>query len=466
MKWSALAERVHQSLKRTSLLKENDKLLVAVSGGMDSVVLLNVLLELKDHWKWELVVGHVDHGLRPGEDEKESLLCKTLAKSAGLTYLESKIDLNDQAIKEMYAESSTQNPSLESLARNERYAILDKWTNDKKCDIICIGHHLNDQAETVLYRMLTGSGFKGLRGIQSAREKIRRPLMDISKEEIAVYARKEELNYFNDPSNLNESFVRNKIRHKAIPALKRAGFEDIEGMLASSAHSIEEANSALEYYVEIAVKELIVEKKNKLELRYTKFPDYPVYIQKQIIRRLFSENLKIKKHISEKQLDQFLTFITEAETGSSTELLNCNIVKDRQTLDFSKQAGEIDLGEIKIEENTITPLFSLTPLHKNMAYFSHDLYGKDLFLKTWEPGDSMRLFGSGQGKKVSDILKDEKVSALTKAHHPVLLTGGEIIWIPGVKRSNLYTVKPDDKKMIKITYTNMELDNDKKNTDT
>ena len=105
----------------------------------------------------------------------------------------------------------------------------------------------------------------------------------------------------------------------------------------------------------------------------------------------------------------------------------------------------------------------MVPPNKNMAYFSVEILNWEMVLRTWLPGDSMKLFGSGQSKKVSDILKDEKLSALQKKDHSVIITGGEIIWIPGVKRSNLYTLGPDDKRIIKITYTNMELDNDQKN---
>jgi len=112
-----------------------------------------------------------------------------------------------------------------------------------------------------------------------------------------------------------------------------------------------------------------------------------------------------------------------------------------------------------IQEFDITPLHSRVPLNKNTAYFSQRLNGKDMVLKIWQSGDKMQLFGSGKKKKVSDILKDEKVSALEKTSYPVLWVDGDIIWIPGAKRSDLYRVAPEDKKMIKITYVNMEPNN-------
>ncbi|MCK5816785.1 MAG: tRNA lysidine(34) synthetase TilS, partial [Candidatus Marinimicrobia bacterium] len=141
MKWSPLAEKVHQSLIRKTLLKHNNKILLAVSGGVDSVVMLSVFVELQKRWNWELIVGHIDHGLRPGDDANESQLCRELAKKNNLQYVEEKVDLNKNEVIDGYAIDSTQNPSIESLARDARYRVFLKWMNDLRCNAICTAHH-------------------------------------------------------------------------------------------------------------------------------------------------------------------------------------------------------------------------------------------------------------------------------------------------------------------------------------
>ena len=330
MKWSALAERLHQSLKEKALLKEKDKILVAVSGGLDSVVLLHLLLELKEYWKWQLVLGHIDHGFRPDEDDKETELCLALAEKYGL---ESRIEALSGVMYDKGSQIFTsQNPSQESLARHKRYEIYKQWAYELKCDAVCTGHHQSDQAETVLYRMLTGSGFKGLNGIPSSRNIFKRPLLDIPKEDIRAYAREKEIIYFEDSSNQNTKFIRNKIRLDIIPYLKKKGFTNVESMLASSTSSIEEASTALEHYCQIAYDELMSEDRKRFELNISGFLALPVYIKKMVLRKACEERLNLIEHISEKQLDQLIAFIANAITGSQLVFMGKRFIKDRDIL--------------------------------------------------------------------------------------------------------------------------------------
>jgi tRNA(Ile)-lysidine synthase len=474
MKWSALAEKVHQSLTRNALLNKEDKILIALSGGMDSVVLLHVLLELRPYWRWELVIGHVDHGLRPGEDEKESKLCSKLAQETGLPYLETRLSINSDQSSYLHG---TQKPSPESLAREKRYEAFAAWADDLECQAVCTAHHKSDQAETVLYRMLTGSGMKGLRGIPASRERYKRPLLDISKDEIRAYAEEKKLTYYNDSSNRNNVFVRNKIRNKLIPFLKENGFDNAEDHLASTAKSIEEAYQAIEILGNKAAVKSYRIRKGRPELDIKIFEDFPVFIKKYVLRKICKEQLKLIGHISDKQMDQLIFFISTAETGAIMSFWGKQILKDRKYIIWQNDDFLVSTKKALFEPSTVSwekGCFEVTikkkEINENMtfndhlvAYFSYAIKGAEMHLRKWAPGDNMTLFSSGKTKKVSDILKDEKVSALAKIDHPVMLKDNEIIWVPGVKRSNLYKVKPEDKKYIQITYINTENNNDQKN---
>lgn len=464
MKWSPLAEKVHQMLVSKALLQQNDKLLITLSGGRDSVALLAIMMELKESWNWDLVVGHIDHNLRSVEDEKEATFCRKMADEYGLSYVEETLDLFSSSVKKKYKNKSSQNPSLESLAREARYEIFYHWSQKFHCNAICSGHHMDDQAETVLYRMLTGSGLKGLLGISTSRDLFVRPLLEISRAEISEYLKKEKISYFDDSSNKEQRFVRNKIRHSVLPALRAMGFENPEKALSATAASLEEASIALEQIASEAYEEILSTSPKGVKLSRKELLRFPVYIQKKILRKIFSEQFLLSQHLSEKQLNQLSAFISNAELGASTDLLGVGLLKDREYIIFLIEKGE------KVQQSFICKPSKINILDKELyieikivkqdlvindqftAYFSIDLLGKSLEFRTWENGDQMTIFGLGQNKKVSDVLKDEKVSALEKQTYPVLISDKNILWIPGVKRSNEYVVDESSFEMLVFTY--------------
>jgi tRNA(Ile)-lysidine synthase len=465
MKWSSLAEKAHQFLIRKTLLKHNDKILLAVSGGVDSVVMLSVFIELQKRWNWELIVGHIDHGLRPGDDANESQLCRELAKKNNLQYVEEKVDLNKNEVIDGYATDSTQNPSIESLARDVRYRIFSKWMNDFQCNAICTAHHANDQAETVLYRMLTGAGIKGLSGIPESRDFIKRPFLPFLRKEIENYARERELKYYEDHSNADEKFVRNKIRHSIIPALKKLGFPLCEKALADSGSAMTEAAQVIDHYAKIEIEQILSVSSDEVKLSIKEYQGLPLLIQKQILKNMFKNKLFVSRHITEKQLIQLNTFILSSDMGNSIELLGHKLIKDREhiicKLDEFMRVNLMFLCKediIKIPESENKLEIKIVDMPKSLisnnsvALFSTEILDRKLQLRTWKSGDTMSIYGSGYTKKLSDILKDEKVNIADKGQQLVLTFGEDILWIPKVKRSDRYIVNINEDKLVMITY--------------
>jgi tRNA(Ile)-lysidine synthase len=167
--------KVRHTITKYHMIEDGDRVVVAVSGGPDSVCLLDILQALQDELKIELIVAHFDHGLRPGEDEAESAFVKSLAMALNLQFEVKKADPG----------MDPRGASLEEKARNARYQFLEAVKKAFSAQKIAIGHHLNDQAETVLLRLLRGSGPSGLAGIPPCREnKIIRPLIEITRGEI------------------------------------------------------------------------------------------------------------------------------------------------------------------------------------------------------------------------------------------------------------------------------------------
>src|SRR6056297_1826889 len=236
MTWSRFAEKIHQHLNKTNLLSRNDRLCVACSAGSDSVALAYVVYELQSAWNWSVVLGHIQHGFRPEADKRESDYCRKLAEKLGFDYLEERLSLGSdlksahgfEFYRKKYKLRKGQNLSEESLAREIRYAVFDKWMQNENCQALLTGHHAQDQAETVLYRFLTGSGPAGLSGIPEKRGYVRRPFLTIEKSDIETYCRDNEIKFFVDQSNFNEKYVRNRLRYSLMPYIRDLGFHDLE----------------------------------------------------------------------------------------------------------------------------------------------------------------------------------------------------------------------------------------------
>ena len=470
MKWSPLAEKVHQSLIRNALVNQHDNILLAVSGGLDSVVLLHLFIELQIRWNWKLIIGHINHGLRPEYDKQEAQFCEALAKKHKLTYVGKTLNLLHPDEKKKYSPKGIQNPSIESLARAARYRIFEEWANTLHCNVVVTAHQANDQAETIIYRMLTGAGIDGLSGIPEKRGIFRRPLREILRSELETYAQKQNLSFCEDLSNKDERFARNKIRHTVIPAIKNMGFENIEQALAHSAQSLQDAGDALQVYEKLLIEKNIRITKSSVKLYCETFKNVPIYMQRRLLQYIYRDTLNVIQHISRQQLDQLCDFIARSDVGHTMEIAGHILHKDRECIIwYKKDAVDVyykilckkgiylkDKNNNSIQISVIkSPDF--TPYsNPSIAYFSPDILGKTLIYRSWVQGDKMTLFGLGDTKKISDILKDEKLKPYDKKYYPVLMLDNEIIWIPGVKRSNVYRVENKHTDIVMITYKKTE----------
>lgn len=205
-------KKVKNTISRYGMIRFGDRVVVAVSGGVDSVCLLDVLDKLRDELGVELFVAHFDHGLRPDDDEAETRFVKSLAASLDLPF----------ETKKAFPSMLTGAGPLEERARNARYRFLEEVKEKFSAQKIAVGHNLNDQAETVFMRLLRGSGTSGLAGIPPVRDgHIIRPLIEISREEILTYIEQRGIKYLTDPSNFKTRFLRNRIRLELLPNLKQ-----------------------------------------------------------------------------------------------------------------------------------------------------------------------------------------------------------------------------------------------------
>ena len=220
IKKDKLFHQFEESLKSFPSLSKNNKIIVSVSGGVDSIVLLTLLVEVND---FQLIVAHINHNLRDDSESDEKFV-KDLSKKLNLPFY----------CRSLKPDSRDKKYSLEEWARLERYAFLEDTFNKEKGDWIMTAHHANDQSETILMNLTRKSGIAGLRGIARQKNKILRPMIDISKRDIRDFSDRIELSFKEDKSNLNKAIPRNFLRHEILKPWENRFPEVIASILKSS----------------------------------------------------------------------------------------------------------------------------------------------------------------------------------------------------------------------------------------
>lgn len=447
--WSGFARTVHQYITEKNLLRREDRILVALSGGRDSVALLYALHELAPAWRWELIAGHVNHNLRPSEDTMESGLCRHIAQELDIEYLEKKLDISREG-------------NLEQTAREMRYETLETWADEKGCKAIVTGHHLDDQAETILYRLLKGSGFHGLKGIHPARNRIRRPLLNMTREDIDTYCLTHGLVFAEDHTNRDESLNRNRIRYTILPFLRKNGFPEVQQNLAKLADSAEKTHKVLESYVCEDLESLFAHHPAGYRLKVKTWKKLSPERQIFLLQEFLNRGKVIDRHIARETLCQLRNFLQEAEKGRNFEMngsLKWVVEPESILITRGVDRGETQIWEpetniewtswlkVEWEQVPVPDQWDLNPFEE---YFADDLIHIKVYIQEWCPGDRIEPMGRSK-HLVSDLLKDAGVPALIRPHYPVIAGNEGILWIPGVRRSKLFSVPQGAETCIKLT---------------
>ncbi len=450
------------------LIPPHSRILVAVSGGPDSVALGHILWryinEAKDR-ELSLVMTHVHHGVRKESDEEEKMVVK-LARDWGISCLVHRFDAHS------YAKSTGQ--SFETAAREWRYA---RWKEDmekEECTFLATAHHLGDQAETILYRLLRGSGTAGLAGIYPSKERVIRPLLSVGKEEILEYCQKEQLPFAIDSSNADPIYTRNKIRLQLIPELERDYNPRVKEALGRMAELLRWDEEYLNEDAERAWGRYTLEgSPGELGLRHEVF-QVPKAIQSRLIRKAVSQISGDPRGIGYTYVGQIMD--SEGQVGWSQDLPGMKVHIDYEGIWFKRQGKigknhcsplpqSVIFGEWIQWEDTKgqkwkVGLFENEP-RENLD-LCKSLYGKVKFEKVYfdrreleqnkgllrwrerQPKDCIRVSGLGH-KTLKKIFQEAKIGEEARKGIPLLACGEDIIWIPGVRVGDCYRAHSEEK---------------------
>ena len=287
-----LKNKVKNTIEKFNLLNKEDKVLVAVSGGPDSISLLNILYELG----YNICTAHINHGIRKSADNDENFL-KEFCETRNIPGF-----LNKVKLKEIESDMTT-----EELGRKIRYEFFDEIMKQENCTKIATAHNANDNAETVLMNMIRGTGLSGLKGIDISRDKIVRPLLEITRSEIEEYCQSENLNPCHDESNDETIYTRNKIRLELIPYIENNINSNIVNNINRMAEIIFGEEEYIKRQVNIAYEDtLIAEEEGRNVCNLKKFNQYDEVIQKRLIIRYITETLGNAKDIERVHIEDIL----------------------------------------------------------------------------------------------------------------------------------------------------------------
>ena len=280
-----LINKIISTIKKYNMLQKNDKVLVGVSGGPDSVTLLHILHSLKKEYSLNILVAHLDHKFRGEESKADRIFCQELAKKYGLEIVFEEIDVPKIA--------EEKGISPEEAARFERYDFFKRAAKERGIKKIAVGHTRDDQAETVLMRLIRGAGMKGLGGISPAKEMqgflIIRPLIEISRKEVEEFISGSGLKFRKDSSNEKTIFTRNKVRLELIPFLEKEFNANIKEVLANMAENLQTEDEFLTKYAKRKFNSVSKIKHGEIYIDLKKFKKQPEAVRKRILRAALEE---------------------------------------------------------------------------------------------------------------------------------------------------------------------------------
>lgn len=452
---SHFIHKIQHHIRKHSLLQSGDSVLTAVSGGVDSVVMLDVLLSLRDQWNLTVAVAHFNHQLRGEESEGDEEFVRDLAHRHKVECFVEKADTS--------AEATRRRRSLQAAARDLRYEFFGRLRDTHGFTRAATAHNADDNAETILLNLARGAGVRGLSGIPILREEghIVRPLLGVTREEIETYAKERALTFRTDSSNVEDHYTRNFLRHSIVPLLKDRVNPNLTATLSRTAELFRDLDAFLsEKTGQILSK--IVEKNDGVEVvvRIHELKSLPLYLQDHGLLLIAQEFTKGDVDFS---TVKSLLNLTVAETGSTYALTEaCIVVRDRDRLVF-RHALEHAPFVYRIEPDrayqfdrfrfSSVTTDSFRPHGNGMVEFiDADRLGSSLVLRTWAEGDWFYPLGMDGKKKLSDFFVDAKIPLYEKHSIPVLESDGSIVWVCGKRIDNRFKVGETTKRILKLEY--------------
>ena len=451
----ALVRKIGEALDRLLPDHRGKRLGVAVSGGPDSVALCNALVMLSNAHRWQLTVLHVNHCLRP-ETDAEQHLVETLCQRWQIPCVVTNLTPPEKK------------SGIENWARTERYRFFHKVRDQYRLDAVVLAHTLDDQAETVLFRLLRGTAKRGLIGIPPTREGwLIRPLLDCTRQEVMTYLTAEHLPYAIDPSNADCYYTRNRIRHLLLPFLEREFSPRIRRHLVTLATTARAEEAWLEALARDASAR-VVDSRNILSL--FRLSAEPHALRPRILRQWIEQSRQTHE-VGFSHIDSVCRLVEGRIRGKVTLPGNVYVQRERDILTIEKKSEQCKSPpycyDLTPGQDVLLPQVSwrmaVSPLRpwtwpphlaRSLdpwsALFDGACLSEPFLVRSFQPGDRICPLGMMGHKKVHDVFIDAKVPLRYRRVFPLIVIGQEIAWVPGYVRGETAKVTSDTRFVCQI----------------
>lgn len=457
----ALLNHLIRTVRQQQLFVPGHHLLVAVSGGPDSVALLSLLHSLARPWRLTLTAVHCNYGLRGAESDGDESFVNTFCQERHLALV----------IHRPVLVKRRQRSSLQAAARDARYAFMKQLAHEVGADRIAVGHTANDQAETVLMWLLRGAGLTGLGGMSYAREdRIIRPLLAATREEVVAYLNGEGLPYCCDSSNEKPLYRRNRIRKELFPVITQLAPAAIR-VLQRQADIFREDEQYLEHMTSTLVRTLVRHDSRGVQrVDLQAFIELPVALQRRLVRAILRTYDEEGRASSFRIVESVRHILLKGRSGAQLSLNQALVVLDQGTVRFSRSAGGNDLNQINSWQEKREVLAVPVPstvlwagtdqqIHVQVttrraadelsgspslgwALFDADRFSEPLVVRTWQAGDRFFPHGmKGKSKSLQDFFTDRKVVRHARGTVPLLVAPEGILWVVGMRQDGRFVVR-------------------------
>jgi len=448
---SELVDKVRQTIQESQMLPIPAKVVVAVSGGADSVALLHALWVLRNELYLSLIVAHLNHGLRGEEADKDAVFVEDLAARLNLPAVVEKVNVRKIRMDMRIG--------LEETAREVRYSFLERVAEDTGADRIAVAHTADDQAETILHNIIRGTGPNGLSGMPIVRNKIIRPMINVFRSEVEAYLKEIHLDWRTDETNFSLDFTRNRIRRQLIPLIEEQFNSRIKESLLNLSCLVKDeaavvADAAAEAF-KASVKEV---GKDKVVFDADKLRKLPRALLRRCLRQAIEQVKGDLRDIEYSQIEWILEhlfkfdgFTLTLPTGQiygqlkAGELIIFRRVPPRK-VDIQYKLvvpGETKIPELGVVLETKLGPKLTPPQTPYQATLDPNKIVGQLIVRTWRPGDRMVPFGMKGHKKLQDIFTDMKIPRSERGLIPVVADEDKIVWVAGIATSEQTKITPE-----------------------
>ena len=428
----------------TNLAGQNDRFLLAVSGGIDSMVMCDLFLKSGR----KFAVAHCNFCLRGAESDGDEQLVAAFAEKNKIPFFVKKFDT------QKYADEHK--TGIQEAARNLRYNWFEKITQTTDYQLIATAHHLNDSAETVLLNLTKGTGLSGLTGIPRKRENIIRPLLNFSKNEIAAYAKKHQIAYREDSSNTSEKYQRNLIRNSVVPLLKKVN-PNFEKSMSANIERLSATEEIFAFFIKKIKQEITRQEDDFFKIKISKLLALPrpATILFELLKPLnfnFAQAENIIEIIENEPGKIFKSPTHELLLDRTTLIVRPISQKKKIQLFLEKnETISIDSAGKKISCEVLENVPNEFPKTNRIAFLDFSKLTFPLTIENWQPGDSFQPLGmKGKSQKLQDFFSNQKLNCFEKEAVLILKSADKICWIAGFRPDERFKISGETKQVLKL----------------